>query len=170
MPEPLSLMPGPSGTESRWAPHHDRAASSAPHGVSDHVELLVGRGGGIDADADRGPRSGGELLSDVVADDRRRDVVVESGGGGQRSLAAIEAVVEDQRRCCTGVDRVVVLLRERAGAALDQRHRTGRDAGEVRRITAAVRGTRATGGPDDRLPTTKIGPVTSAPAENWATM
>ena len=133
---------------------HDRAVAVALSRVGDHVVLLDRRRGCVDDDVERdraGLRLVVDLLTDVVADHRGGDRHALRRGDEQRILTALEAVVEDQRGSSALIQRVLVLLRERAGTALHQRDRSIRHAGEVRRIAPARRGARPAGWWHDRV-------------------
>ena len=143
VPEPLSLMPGPSSTESRWAPTTIVRSAFALPRVGDHVVLRDRCGRGVDdnVDASPGPSAPGRtsssptslviMIAGIVDVRRRRDE--------QRILTAREAVVEDQRRDRAGVVGVLVLLHERAGAALHQRDLAGWPPAKSAGVAAAHR-------------------------------
>ena len=147
-PEPLSLMPGPSGTESRCEPTIV-VLSGLPVGVSaEHVGRLArGRSRVHDDLARRRVGLVGQALALGVGDADGRDRHV--GGSGCRparsrracrrrtsvrpgSLPWLKMIAPDAPASC-GVDR---LHGEVAGTALDQRDVAGGEAGEVGRLAA----------------------------------
>ena len=138
-------MPGPASTESRWAPT-TMVRSLLPRGES-AITLNSSLGVVVASTTIRTVAPGAPASSApmVAADHRCGDVVVGRSGGGERSLAVLEAVVEDQRRRRARIKGVLVLLRERAGTALDQRDRSRRHVVEVRRVTPADGRARAAG-------------------------
>ena len=122
--EPSSLMPGPSGTESRWAP--EMTVRSVRPAVVSAITLRVGARGCVVADSatvaagcvvQEAPGGVGRLERrdrDAVAADRAVDQPVALG-------VADRALVEDDHAGGAAVLRVLGLQPEVAGAALDQR-------------------------------------------------
>ena len=135
-PLPLSLMPGPASTESRWAPTTTTLFGS-PFGesaitfvvlrVSEKVEVVrwTCTGPALVAAYSSAP------VGEVEADHR------DGAGGPERPgegfVAARLALVEDGNRGVAGILGVLCLHREVAGPALDQGHlrQCGRGGNEV---------------------------------------
>ncbi len=120
-PEPLSLMPGPSGTLSRWAPTTTTSCGGSGLGLGDHVAGVDGLGVGLDHDPGRaglGAQPGAVGLGHP--DRRDLDVGVLTEGGAHVLL--VDVVGDDHRDPAQlGDDRL--LVREGAAAAVDQHHR-----------------------------------------------
>ena len=147
-PVPLSWMPGPSPTESRWAPNIDDVVGVDARQVGDDVLGRVGDDRRVGGQVDRRPRSrttqpvavgrvedrDGQRADDALTE-RAADDVLTTGIGGV-------ALVEDDDGLGAGRLGVDGLEAERTGAALDQRD-VGRTAevepGEVGGLTARRR-------------------------------
>ena len=121
-------MPGPSATESRWAPttivrsllplRESAITLYCAIGVVVASTTMWSGHRAACAWASSSPTSLLVMAAGMSMSWRRRDE--------ERRLAALEAVVEDQRRGGARVLGVLVLLHERAGAALHQRDRARR--------------------------------------------
>ncbi len=144
-------MPGPSSTESRWAPT-TTVRSSRPVGVSAmHVRRRRRDGLGVHGDPHGDRLAARDPVVELLADGERRpddrDVVlrrVERAGDDAEPVVVrvVVALVEDDdgdgARSLCGLG----LLAERAGAALDERDRARREPGVVGCRAAARRAAR----------------------------
>ena len=144
-PLPLSLMPGPSSTESRWAPT-STVRSYPPGGrVGEHVEGRRRLDRGVDGHSHL--QSGG--VRQRFTDGERR---AHRRNGGHRRIERAEddaeavvvgilvALVEHDHRRRTGRGGVVDLVAEEARAAFGSARCCPCEPGEVTGLAAARRG------------------------------
>ena len=163
LPEPLSLMPGPSATESRWAPT-TIVRSLSPLGLS-AITFISSLGVIVALTAIRTVRAASvvQRQADVIADHHRRDRVVERRGRGDRRLARPapkpSLQISSRRRPASKAFSYFCV-----NGQVPRWTRATRPVGHPREVR---RGTAAECGPGrGRLrevvrPATKIGPLTS---------
>ena len=146
VPEPLSLMPGPSRDRVEVAADDDGAVGATGRGVGEEVlggDLLDRRSRRLRRSSRPGvvahsaPRANGALTTGMRAHRR-----VERAAEQAEAVVAGDdvALVEDDDAAGAGRGGVVGLDREVARAALDEGDVAGGEAGEVGRLAAARRG------------------------------